>query len=38
VVRPVAKGQCLSWDDVAMDTTTPAWRTRRAMEELFAPD
>lgn len=37
VVRPVAKGQCLSWDDVAMDTQTPAWRTRRAMEDLFQP-
>lgn len=35
VIRPVAKGQCLSWDDVAMDTQTPAWRTRRAMEDLF---
>lgn len=35
VLRPVAKGQCLSWDDVAMDTQTPAWRTRRAMEDLF---
>ncbi|MDD0838409.1 Gfo/Idh/MocA family oxidoreductase [Curvibacter sp. HBC61] len=35
VIRPVAKGQCLSWDDVAMDTQTPAWLTRRAMEDLF---
>jgi predicted homoserine dehydrogenase-like protein len=37
LVRPVAKGQSLSWADVAMDTTTPAYRTRRAMEEMFAP-
>ncbi len=37
VVRPVKKGQSLSWDDVAMDTTTDAYRTRRAMEEMFAP-
>ena len=37
VVRPVKKGQSLSWADVAMDTTTHAYRTRRAMEDLFAP-
>ncbi len=37
VVRPVTKGQSLSWDDVAMDTGTHAYRTRRAMEEMFAP-
>jgi predicted homoserine dehydrogenase-like protein len=35
VVRPVKKGQSLSWSDVAMDTTTDAYRTRRAMEEMF---
>ena len=35
-VRPVKAGQRLSWADVAMDTTTPAWRTRKAMEDLFA--
>lgn len=33
--RPVKKGQSLSWADVAIDTTTPAYRTRRAMEDLF---
>ena len=32
VVRPVAKGQSLSWDDVAMDTTTHAYKIRREME------
>ena len=37
VVRPVKKGQSLSWADVAMDTTTHAYRTRKAMEEMFAP-
>lgn len=37
LVRPVAKGQSLTWSDVAMDTGTHAWRTRRAMEELFTP-
>jgi predicted homoserine dehydrogenase-like protein len=36
VVRPVKQGQSLSWADVAMDTTTNAWRTRQAMEEMFA--
>ena len=32
VVRPVAQGQSLSWDDVAMDTQTHAYRIRREME------
>ena len=32
VVRPVAKGQSLSWDDVAMDTTTHAYKIRHEME------
>jgi len=36
VVRPVKKGQSLSWSDVAMDTATPAYKTRREMEALFA--
>jgi predicted homoserine dehydrogenase-like protein len=36
VVRPVKKGQSLAWSDVAMDTTTHAYRTRKQMEELFA--
>ena len=36
LVRPVRKGQTLSWDDVAMDTTTPAFAIRREMERLFA--
>ena len=33
--RPVAQGQALSWDDVAMDTGINAFSTRRAMEEMF---
>jgi len=37
VVRPVKKGQSLSWADVAVDTSTRAWQVRRQMEELFAP-
>ena len=36
VVRPVKKGQSLTWADVAMDTTTHAYRIRRQMEDLFA--
>ena len=38
LVRPVAKGQSLSWADVAIDTSTQAYRTRRAMEEMLAPN
>ena len=36
VVRPVAKGQSLSWADVAVDTTNRAYRIRKEMEDLFA--
>ncbi|HWK70345.1 MAG TPA: Gfo/Idh/MocA family oxidoreductase [Burkholderiaceae bacterium] len=36
VTRPVRKGQSLSWDDVAIDTTTSAYRIRREMETIFA--
>ena len=36
VVRPVQQGQSLCWADVAIDTTTAAYRTRKAMEALFA--
>ena len=35
VVRPVKKGQSLCWDDVAMDTTTDAYKVRREMEAMF---
>jgi predicted homoserine dehydrogenase-like protein len=31
-VRPVKKGQSLSWSDVAMDTSTAAYSVRREME------
>ena len=37
VVRDVKKGRSLSWDDVAIDTSTQAYRIRRAMEDMFAP-
>ncbi len=36
VTRAVKKGQSLSWADVAMDTSTPAYKVRREMEQLFA--
>ena len=37
VLRPVKKGQSLVWADVAMDTSTDAYKIRRAMEDSFAP-
>lgn len=36
VVRAVKKGLALSWSDVAMDTTTHAYRIRKEMESMFA--
>ncbi len=36
VLRPVREGQPLSWDDVAVDTTTRAYALRREMEAAFA--
>jgi predicted homoserine dehydrogenase-like protein len=36
-VRPVKKGQSLCWADVAMDTSTSAYRLRSEMEAMFAP-
>lgn len=35
VIRPVRQGQSLSWDDVAIDTGTRAYRLRRDMESLL---
>ena len=35
VLRPVRKGQCLCWADVAVDTGTHAWRVRKEMEQTF---
>ena len=37
VARPVRKGQSLTWADVAMDTSTRAYRLRREMESGFMP-
>ena len=37
LIRPVAKGTSLTWADVAIDTSTPAYRLRREMEAMFAP-
>ena len=36
VLRPVKKGQCLSWTDVAMDVTSDAYKLRAEMESMFA--
>jgi predicted homoserine dehydrogenase-like protein len=36
VVRPVRKGQSLSWNDVAMNTDTHAYQVRKEMEQMFA--
>ena len=35
VLRPVSKGQSLSWTDVAMDVTTDAYKLRAEMESMF---
>ena len=35
VARPVKKGQSLSWADVAVDESLPAYKIRREMEALF---
>ena len=37
LVRAVAQGQSLTWADVAIDENLPAYRIRREMEALFAP-
>ena len=37
LVRPVKKGQSLTWSDVAMDTGTRAYRVRKQMEDAFGP-
>jgi predicted homoserine dehydrogenase-like protein len=37
LVRPVKKGQSLSWADVAIDTGTRAYKLRREMEAAFGP-
>jgi predicted homoserine dehydrogenase-like protein len=37
VVRPVQKGQSLTWADVAMDMQAPAYTVRKEMEAMFPP-
>lgn len=37
LLRPVKKGQSLSWADVAVDTGTAACKLRNEMEAMFAP-
>ncbi|MBU3541662.1 flagellar biosynthesis protein FlgA [Polynucleobacter sp. MWH-Loch1C5] len=34
--RPISEGQCLTWDDVELDTKTLAYRLRQEMEQRFA--
>ncbi len=36
LVRPVAKGQIVTWDDVVIDRTTEAYRIRRELEAMHA--
>jgi len=36
LVRPVPKGQSLTWEDVAIDESLPAYKVRMEMERLFA--
>lgn len=36
VIRPVSQGQCLTWDDVRLDTGTHAYGLRREMEQLHS--
>lgn len=35
VIRPVKKGQSLCWDDVAVDTSTHAYKIRQELERRF---
>jgi len=37
LVRDVKKGQSVSWADVKVDESLPAYKLRREMEALFAP-
>ena len=36
LARPVGQGRTIAWADVAIDTSTRAYRMRKAMEDLFA--
>ena len=35
VIRPIKQGASVTWDDVAMDTTTHAYKIRKELEQLF---
>ncbi|MBV8400823.1 MAG: flagellar biosynthesis protein FlgA, partial [Acetobacteraceae bacterium] len=37
LMRDVPAGQCVTWDDVALDAQDAAYRYRREMEAAFAP-
>ncbi|MEI6768423.1 MAG: Gfo/Idh/MocA family oxidoreductase [Betaproteobacteria bacterium] len=36
LIRPVSKGQHLTWDDVDIDKTTQAYKIRKEMESIWA--
>jgi predicted homoserine dehydrogenase-like protein len=36
LLRAVKKGQALTWADVALDDSLPAYKVRREMEALFS--
>jgi predicted homoserine dehydrogenase-like protein len=36
LVRDVRAGQCVTWDDIRVDTTDASYRYRREMETIFA--
>jgi predicted homoserine dehydrogenase-like protein len=35
LIRPVKKGQSLCWNDVAVDTSTHAYKIRQELETKF---
>jgi len=35
VIRPIKQGASVTWDDVAMDTSTHAYKIRKELEQLF---
>ena len=37
LLRPVKKGQSLTWEDVVMDKSTPAFKLRVDLEQMFRP-
>ena len=37
LLRPIAAGRPVTWADVQIDTSLPAYRVRREMEQMFSP-